>query len=239
MTDAASVDPQRRARGRDLLAGGIARHVVYAGKRYRVDNLNMATATLQQCDTGIDYDLDLQRREVSSGPINRVALAYSLGADIHVTPSADRPASGKVLLRGTAGPAGRYSLDVTYTAATTGGRPLPDPAVDRFRFEFATPIELSGCPVDTNLLDGSGGPRPVVSALRALFEALNAAVDERLAPLPAAVPSLAAYDVTFPVPEHGIVLRLHIASATIGDALLEVPPGFTRVRVPNPDRKRE
>jgi hypothetical protein len=48
LTDAAGSDPGRRTRANAFLADGIARHVVYAGKRFRRDDLNSETPVVQQ-----------------------------------------------------------------------------------------------------------------------------------------------------------------------------------------------
>ncbi len=183
-------------------------------------------STLQQCDTGFDYALDLARHTFTAAKLNPVALAYALGLRITVTPSNDRPASGAAIFTGTADSDGSYRLAITYLGSAFSGTPAAKAAVDMYHYSYAVPIAQSSCPIESDFFEGR--PEAATSAIRAMFQALNAKVDEHLAASPAAVPSQTVYDLAFPGRQLGIIIRLHVRPVAIGDPALDVPASFRK-----------
>src|SRR5260370_37310959 len=117
VADVSSDDPARRARAQQLLANGIARHVTYAGTRFRIDELNAGRATLQHCEEPTAYLLDLDAGTARPEPINPVATAYALGADLTVRPGTMVATSGNATIEGTREAVERYELNIAFRSA--------------------------------------------------------------------------------------------------------------------------
>jgi hypothetical protein len=213
-----------------------ARGIFTPGQSY--DELVLPDASaVQQCDRDRFYRFDTAGGTISRAQVNRNALAYAQGLPVSIPAPPDTKHQGDASITGTAQSDGTYALEVS-AKPDSAGRSAPGPmVVNRYRYTYAAPIGAAACPIGgDDLEDQSLGPASALSLLHALLPLWGFRYAEQLAPIPAGVPTQVGYDVQFPSPARGIVVRLHVQPAAAGDPALELPARFAPQSL---ERKRE
>jgi streptogramin lyase len=213
--------------GRDASAiehRAIARRVVFAGSRYRVDDLTAQRGILMACDVPQRYDLDLRRRVVHHTWFQPSDVNRARG-DL---------APGPPLL-----PAGMARMHVrirgelqqrTYRLAMDLEPSPPARWSGEWQFSYGAEITPPSCPAYEPLLGltGFAGPAPLLAAVRRTLQFSVASVDEPQPEAPGGVPAAVRFSVVTESGRRmdGVVVRLHIAGAKPGDARLQPPADF-------------
>ena len=208
-----------------MLRHGIARHVVYAGRRYRADDVTGQRGILMACEKPQRYDLDLRRHGVHGTPFAPQDLARARG-DLPAD-SAQRASRSLLRISGEAG-ANAYHLTSQVTLDSA-----PQPRWHgNWEFTYTAGLPSAACPAYEPLLAFTGlmGPNATIVGVRSTQGFFGEPREERLAAPPGGLPTTVTFTVGAASGEvmRGSIIRLHIVRTRAKDPRLTVPSDYMR-----------
>lgn len=208
-----------------MLRHGIARHVIYAGRRYRADDVTGQRGVLMDCEKPQRYDLDLRRHVVHNTWFMPQDLARARG-DL---PADSRRRASPLLLRIT-GEAGTNAYHLT-SEVTLNSAPQPG-WHGNWDFTYNAGLPPAACPAYEPLLALTGltGPNATIVDVRSTQGFFGEPRDEHLAAPPGGLATVVTFTVGTASGQviRGTIVRLHIERARANDPRLNVPSGYMK-----------